>query len=306
MTDLTAPVPATGTEPGRDAAPAASRPRRGWVPLLGTLPFFAYTGVFLILPTLLVVVGAFRSREGAFTLNGIEQALSERTLGVFVNSLWLSALTALVGAVVGAVIAYALATSPAGSIGRKVFTALMSVVAQFGGVMLAFAFIATIGINGMMTRLLREWASVEVDPGILSTLLGVAIVYCYFQIPLMVIVFLPALDGLRPQWREATANLGGTTWTYWRRVGGPILLPSFLGSYLLLFANSFSAFATAAALISQQTIIVPMEIESALRNENDLGMDAYAQALALGMILVVALVMAGYSLLSRRASRWQA
>lgn len=120
----------------------------------------------------------------------------------------------------------------------------------------------------------------------------------------MVIVFLPALEGLRPQWREATENLGRSLWTYWTRVAGPILAPSFLGSLLLLFANSFSAFATAAALISQQTLIVPMEIESALRNENDLGMDAYAQALALGMIVVVALVMWAYAALQKRAARW--
>jgi putative spermidine/putrescine transport system permease protein len=299
----------TGVSAGpssRDAAPSASRPRRRWLGLIGTVPFFGYTAIFLLLPTVLVLVGAFRSREGLFTTNGITQALSGRTLGIFVNSLWVSALTALVGAVVGAVIAYALATAPTGSLARRVFTAFMSVVAQFGGVMLAFAFIATFGINGMLTRLLHAWAGIEVDPGMLSTLVGVAVVYCYFQIPLMVIVFLPALEGLRPQWREATANLGGTSRTYWTRVAGPILLPSFLGSYLLLFANSFSAFATAAALISQQTIIVPMEIESALRNENDLGMDAYAQALALGMIIVVALVMWGYARLSRRASRWTA
>ena len=290
----------------RDAASAASRRRRPWLSLAGTIPFFGYTGVFLILPTLLVMVGAFRSRAGTFTLNGISQALAERTLGTFVNSLLVSAVTALVGALAGAVIAYALATAPSGSLLRRGFTAFMSVLAQFGGVMLAFAFIATIGINGMVTRLLMSWFGASLDPALLSTLFGVGIVYTYFQIPLMVIVFLPALDGLKPQWREATATLGGTTTKYWTRVAGPILLPSFLGSYLLLFANSFSAFATAAALISQQTIIVPMEIESALRNENDIGMDSYAKALALGMILVVALIMWGYSVMGRRASRWSA
>lgn len=223
-------------------------------------PFFAYTAIFLVLPTLLVVVGAFRSREGVFTLNGITQALSERTIGIFINSLVVSAVTALIGAVAGALIAYALATAPSGSLMRRTFTAFMSVVAQFGEVMLAFALvIATIGINGMVTRLMTQTVGFSLDPAMLSTLFGVGVVYIYFQIPLMVIVFLPALDGLKPQWREATANLGGTGVTCWTRVARPILLPSFLGSYLLLFANSFSAFATAAALISR-AIIVPMEI----------------------------------------------
>jgi putative spermidine/putrescine transport system permease protein len=271
---------------------------------LGTVPFFAYTAVFLVLPTILVVVGAFTARNGGFTLNGFTQVLSPRTVTIFGTSLWISLLTALVGAIAGGVIAYALSLSPAGSLGRRVFTALMSVTAQFGGVMLAFAFIATIGINGLVTRMLSAFPSLTPDPGFLSSLGGVAVVYCYFQIPLMVIVFLPAVEGLRPQWREATENLGGTTWTYWTRVAGPILLPSLLGSFLLLFANAFSAFATAAALISQQSVIVPLEIESALRNENDLGMDAYAQALAFGMIVVVALVMGAYAALMKRAARW--
>jgi len=292
------------TIPGR-GVPVAPRPtRRSWLNVAGTVPFFGYTGVFLLLPTILVVAGAFRTRQGGFTLNGIQQLFASRTAGVFLNSLWISALTALVGAVFGAVVAYALATASRTSLLRRAFTAFMSVLAQFGGVMLAFAFIATLGVNGLVTRLLMQWFSYAVDPGMLSTLWGVALVYCYFQIPLMVIVFLPAVDGLRPQWREATANLGGTGWTYWSKIAGPILAPSFLGSYLLLFANAFSAFATAAALISQQTILVSMEIESALRNENDLGMDAYAQALALGMIVVVALVMWLYAVLQGRTSRW--
>jgi putative spermidine/putrescine transport system permease protein len=297
-------VTATTTTAGRDAVSASRPVSPGVVNALGTVPFFAYTAIFLVLPTVLVVIGAFQSRGGGFTLNGFTQVLSPRTVNIFGTSLWISLLTALVGAVAGGIIAYALSLSPAGSLGRRVFTALMSVTAQFGGVMLAFAFIATIGINGLVTRLLSAFPALTPDPGFLSSLGGVAVVYCYFQIPLMVIVFLPAVEGLRPQWREATENLGGTSWTYWTRVAGPILLPSLLGSFLLLFANAFSAFATAAALISQQSVIVPLEIESALRNENDLGMDAYAQALAFGMIVVVALVMGAYALLMRRAARW--
>ena len=72
----------------------------------------------------------------------------------------------------------------------------------------------------------------------------------YFQIPLMVLVILPALEGLRPAWREAAANLGARTWQYWRYVGGPVLMPSFLGCVLLLFGSALSAYATAQALTS--------------------------------------------------------
>ena len=140
----------------------------------------------------------------------------------------------------------------ASSVAKRFVTSLCGVLAQFGGVTLAFAFIASFGMTGLITVWLN---AVGVDTGTGFWLYewnkGLVLVYMYFQIPLMVIVFLPALEGLRPQWREATETLGGTTWTYWRRVAGPILLPSFLGAMLLLFANAFSAYATAAALITQ-------------------------------------------------------
>lgn len=296
--DVAQPVP---------GAPAPSRrASRALLAAAGTLPFFAYTGVFLLLPTALVVVGALTGPDGGFSLDGITSALTARTAQVFWTSVWLSATTAAVGAVLGAVIAYALSTAPEGSVTRRVVTAFVSVLAQFGGVMLAFAFVAVLGTNGLVTRILREQLDVLVSPGLLSSMTGLVLVYCYFQVPLMVIVFLPAVDGLRPQWREATMTMGGTTARYWWRVAGPLLAPSFLGSFLLLFANAFSAFATAAALISQQTVIVPMAIESAIRNENNTGMDSYAQALALGMIGVVGIVMALHALLQRRSARWAA
>ncbi len=130
------------------------------------------------------------------------------------------------------------------------------------------------------------------------------LVYSYFQIPLMVLVFLPALDGVRPQWREATESLGGTTWDYWRHVAVPILTPPFLGALLLLFANAFSAYATAAALISQGAPIAPLQIRTALTSEVLLGRENIGKAIALGMIVVVAIVMTLNALLQRRSARW--
>ena len=269
-----------------------------------TIPFFAYVAVFLFLPTIIVIVGAFRNRDGVFSLAGVAKLFTPATAQIFLTTAWLAFASALVGAVVGAVAAYALSTVPLTSALRRVYTAASSVLAQFGGVMLAFAFISVLGKNGHFTRLMSDAFGVTVPGDLLQTVPGLIIVYCYFQIPLMIIVFLPAVDGLRPEWRDATENLGGSTGTYWARVAGPILGPAFLGSFLLLFANAFSAYATAAALISQRTIIVPMAIEGAIRNEQNLDMDAYAQALATGMIVIIAIVMALYALLQRRTTRW--
>lgn len=292
-----------------DLAPRTEEVRAGRrmpVGVLGAVPFLAFVGVFLIIPTLVVAIGAFGGDNGRPTLANLAALTQGYVVDAFVRSIVLSAVTAVLGAVLGALLAYALVTAAPGGLLRRAVTSACGVLAQFGGVTLAFAFIATVGLSGFVTVFLRERVGVDIYSGgvWLFDLPGLALVYTYFQVPLMVIVFLPALDGIRPQWREATASLGGSTWQYWRLVGVPLLTPSFLGATLLLFANAFSAYATAAALVSQGSPIVPLQIRAALTSEVILGRQNVGKALALGMVVVVAIVMWLYALLQRRTSRW--
>jgi putative spermidine/putrescine transport system permease protein len=174
--------------------------------------------------------------------------------------------------------------------------------------MLAFVFIAAIGIQGVVTAYLKDSLGFNIfaNGTWLYELPGLILPYIYFQIPLMVITFMPALAALKPQWSEANLTLGGTRSSFWLRIGFPVLAPSFLASLLLLFANAFSSYATAAALASQGSQIVPLQIRAALTSETVLGRENLAGALALGMIVVVGVVMGLYSLIQRRAARWQA
>jgi putative spermidine/putrescine transport system permease protein len=275
--------------------------------LLGVVPFTAFVAIFLVIPTLVVIIGAFTGGGGGgVTLANVRALANGYVVDAFVRSIVLSAVTAAIGAVVGALLAYTLATARPGGLLRRMVTSACGVLAQFGGVTLAFAFIATIGLSGFVTAFLRDHLGLDIySHGVwLFDLRGLGLVYTYFQIPLMVIVFLPALDGIRPQWREATETLGGSTWQYWRRVAGPLLAPAFLGATLLLFANAFSAYATAAALVSQGSPIVPLQIRTALTSEVVLGQENVGKAMALGMVVVVALVMWLYAVLQRRTSRW--
>lgn len=260
--------------------------------------------MFLLLPTAIVAVGAFRSGTGTLTLSNIRALFQDYVFASFWRSVLLSAVTALIGAAVGAVLAYVVATGNPDGLLRRVSVALSGVLAQFGGVQLAFAFIATVGPAGFLTVFLQDAGLNDGSGGWLFDMPGLMLVYTYFQIPLMVLVFLPALDGIRPQWREAASSLGGTTWDYWRHVAIPLLTPPFLGATLLLFANSFSAYATAAALINQGAIIAPLQIRTALTSEVVLGQENFGKALALGMVVIVAIVMTLYAWLQRRTARW--
>lgn len=287
------------------AGTSRRRARVAFASYLPLLPFLGFLAVFLLVPTVTVIVGAFQGNEGGFTLGNIEALTSDAALRALRSSVILSATTALVGGVIGAVLAYLVVMSGPQSLLKRVTLSVSGVLAQFGGVALAFAFMALIGFSGLLTEALRSWPGVDIfGSGWLYGLPGLIVVYTYFQIPLMVIVFAPALDGLRPQWREAAISLGATTSQFWRQVAFPLLTPAFLGSILLLFANAFAAYATAAVLVSQGNPITPLFIRSALTSEVLLGQANLGFALALEMIVVVALVMGGYSLLLRRTARW--
>jgi putative spermidine/putrescine transport system permease protein len=299
---LTSPA---GSEP---IAPARRGTGTGSLAWLGLVPFGAYVLLFLALPTVLAVGSGLFDANGAFTLDNIAALGDPVILRTFWNSTWLSLLTAVVGAIVGALVCYALlGLSETGAV-RTGVDAAAGVLAQFGGVMLAFAFIATMGVNGIVTKLLLDGLGVNIfaDGPWIYELPGLILPYLYFQVPLMIITFMPALTGLKPQWVEANLTLGGTRRSFWTQIGFPVLAPSFLASLLLLFANAFSSYATAAALASQGSQIVPLQIRTALTSETLLGRENLAGALALGMIIVVAIVMWAYSLIQRRATRWQA
>jgi len=273
--------------------------RVGIAKYVGLTPFALYVLVFLAVPTVLAVGTGFFTEDGAFTFANIAGIFEPAVLGTFISSFWVSAVTAIIGALVGALVCYAMLGTRAEGALRTVVDSASSVFAQFGGVMLAFAFITAIGTQGVVTKFLVDAFGLNINENgpFLYTVPGLLPVYIYFQVPLMIITFMPALEGLKPQWAEANATLGGTRFTYWTRIAIPVLAPSFLGSLLLLFANAFSSYATAAALISQGSQIVPLQIRSALVSETVLGRENMAGALALGMIVVMIVVMTGYSAL---------
>ncbi|HTT53749.1 MAG TPA: ABC transporter permease [Streptosporangiaceae bacterium] len=261
---------------------------------LGTLPFFAYVGVFLLWPTGILVVDAFKTPGGAWNFGVLPTLWGPVARGFFIGSFKLCLLSAVAGAVFGALVAYAVASgNPDGAV-RRFAVAGSGVLAQFGGVTLAFAFQALIGPVGLLFH--ASWYY--------NFPWSIALIYTYFQIPLMVLVFLPAIDGLKAQWREASESLGSSTWQYWRYVAGPLLTPAFLGAFLLLFANALSAYATIVAWENQIAYTVPQAIGTALTSEVGLANVNAAELLAFGMIVMVAVVMTGYALLQRRAARW--
>jgi putative spermidine/putrescine transport system permease protein len=222
----------------------------------------------------------------------------------YLGSLRLSLLAALLGGVLGLALAVAVLRAKRGRLLRRLVLTASGVLANFGGIPLAFAFLATIGNQGVVTALLTDTLGLGLGGFSLYSMAGLTLVYLYFLIPLMVLTITPALEALRPQWREAADNLGASGWQYWRYVGGPVLVPPVLGATMLLFASSFAAYATARALVGSSLPLVTLQIADALSSNVIVGAENVGKALALGMVLLVGLVMIFYAWVQRRTQRW--
>ena len=281
------------------------RPKRVSLIWLPVVPFFAYVAIFLLLPSLSILQGAFTKADGSgFTLDHVRTIFDPQYRDAFSTSIRLSVVTALTGGLFGLFVAYSAVKEGSPQWIRSALLTFSGVAANFAGVPLAFAFIATIGTTGVITAFLSTHGIDIYNSGFtLYSFSGLVLVYTYFQLPLMILIIAPSIDGLRREWREAATNLGANTFQYWRMVGVPILLPSLLSAMILLFGSAFSAYATAYALAGAQINLVPIVIGASMSGNITID-PQLGDALALGMIVVIGVCVVIYAVLQRRASRW--
>ncbi|HPE60489.1 MAG TPA: ABC transporter permease subunit [Thiolinea sp.] len=272
---------------------------------LGVVPFLLFALLFLLLPTMNIVVGAFRNQAGAFTLENIANLFQPSILSAYWISIRISVASALLGCLIGFAMAAAMVLGGVPGWLRGPLLTFSGVASNFAGVPLAFAFLATLGRLGLVTVLLREWLGINIYAwgfNILS-FWGLTLTYLFFQIPLMILIITPALDGLRREWKEAASILGASNTQYWFLVALPILWPALLGTFALLFANAFGAVATAYALTGSSLSIVPIMLFAQIRG--DVLQDPHlGYAMAFGMIAVTGAANLIYIWMRMRSERW--
>lgn len=288
-------------------APAARPVRRrlSWT-WLGLVPFLVFAAAFLLIPTTYLVVGSFQDKAGNPTLQNYADLSQAQIASSYLTSIEISVVTAVLGGIFGFLLAYSVISGGLPRVFRGAMMTFSGVASNFAGVPLALAFTFTLGRLGFLTIFLKDILGIDVYSGgfTLYSKLAIEIVYLYFQFPLMVLIMAPAVDGLRQEWREASENMGASSFQYWRYIALPILMPSLLGTMILLFGNSFGAQATAFQLTGGQINMVTMLITRQLRGDvlNNVNL---GYAVAMGMVAIMGLTILVYIWLQRRAERWR-
>lgn len=287
----------------RDVPQVRPARRTSWA-WLGVVPFFLFAFLFIVAPVAYLVIGSFQNAQGETTLQNYADLTTPSIATAFTTSIEVSLVTAVVGGIFGFLLAYAVILGGLPPILRDAMFTFSGVASNFAGVPLALAFIFTVGPLGLLTVWLRNLGIQAYPPNFIFTKVGLELVYLYFQFPLMVLIIAPAIDGLRPEWREAAENMGASSAQYWRRVALPILFPTILGTMILLFGNAFGAQATAYQLTSGTipliSVLIGAQISGDVLHNPGLG-----YAMAMGMVIIMALSIIVYTILQRRAERWR-
>ncbi len=295
--------------------PEAIRPPNRWRPQprnwnwkwLGVVPFFLFVIAFQLFPSLSIAARSFVDNAGTFTFDNVLGLNQPIIMNSYFSSIKISLISAIWGGILGFGLAWAVTIGGLPNGIRSAVLSFCGVAANFGGIPLAFAFIATLGRTGIVTKALGSLGIPLYQDFTLYGFWGLCLTYTYFQIPLMVLVLTPALDGLRKEWHEAAENLGASRFEYWRYVALPILLPSILGALTLLFANAFGAQATAFALVgggAGQNLVVTVMVGAQFSTDS-FANPGLGNALALGMMVIIGITIFIYGWMRRRAERWQ-
>jgi putative spermidine/putrescine transport system permease protein len=272
---------------------------------LPAAPLLLIVGFFFLFPIARLIHVSFLSNENTFTIGNFITATQEPYRTGFVNSIKIGLLSAAIAALPGAIAAYFIETRGSSKL-RRTIAVMNGVLANTGGIPLAFMFYAALGIQGQLTKILKFFGwDLYSGTFSLGSFIGLLIVYLYFQLPLMIIVFSPAIVSLRREWSEAARNLGASQLNYWIRIGIPLLFPSFIASFLLLFASGFSAYATANALTVGNLPLTPLQIGGLLDGNVSAAQLNLGKALGVVMILISACAVIPYLAIQRRSARWQ-
>lgn len=296
--------PASGDKASTSSKELQSRIDAAWhhVPW-GVLPYFIFVGIFLVLPVLANVWKSFQDPSGAFSLHTMIEAMGPSYRPAFVLTFNLSLVTAVVGGIFGVLLAWALTHEQRPKRFSGLMNSFAALAAQSGGVGLAYAFIALLGTQGILTvAISNAWPGFR-DSFNITGFWGVTIAYLYFQIPLMATLMLPAMGGVKKTWYDAAASLGATRAQYVKDVVIPVLWPSILGALLLLFANAFAAYATAYALAGGSLNLVPILIGFFISG-NVLLNPGLAAALVTWMMLIIIAAMLLRMGLTRKNDQW--
>lgn len=262
--------------------------------------------LYELIPLIMLVVDSFGSdadKTVAFTLENYVKIFT--TLGYqksILNSLKITAISTVAGIILAFFGAKAAHTSR-GAI-RNWFMTILNMTSNFAGVPLAFAYMMLLGNFGFFTLIGKKYGIDALANFDLYSSDGLILMYIYFQIPLSTLLLIPAFNGVKKEWQEANMLLGGKDFTFWTKVGIPVLIPSIFSTVSVLFANSLCAYATAYALVMNNFKLLPLDISASFTGDIS-AKPKLGAALSVILIVLMCAVILIDNFIVKQTTKWK-
>lgn len=278
---------------------------RGWLSgWLGALPLLAIVGVCLVAPVVVLLARSFITADGIGLDTWTGLLAQDRNRQALLNSLALGATCAVISTLIGTPLAWLVSRMAARR--RSTWLGVFNVASHFGGVGLAFAYVTALGAFGMIT-LFAQSLGIDFAAPRRDSFAAMVITYEYANIPLFVLLALPAMTIVREEWYEAAQTAAATRLQFWRRIGLPVLAPFVLGGALLSFTWAIGIYGIAFALAGNSPVpatrLLTLQIGHTIADDAVTG-TARAGALSLLLVLIAVVALVAYRLLIRRGLRW--
>lgn len=240
----------------------------------GLRSFYLITGIFfaivfgiLVYPTIVMFISSFQDTStGAFTFDNYIRIFTEsQYIRGFRNSILLSIYSSIVGLLITILATYGIHTYMPKL--KNFFLTLANLTANYVGVPLAFGLVLLLGNAGILTNIVKANGWEFFNDFSIYTVNGLLISFVYFQIPMGITLLLPIYNALDKNWREAASLLGASTFQYWKRIGVPVLLPSLIGVFAMMFANGIGTYDTAVALTGSSVNLISINIANTIQGD---------------------------------------
>ena len=175
---------------------------------------------------------------------------------------------------------------------------MLNMVSNFAGLPLYFSFVVILGNTGIFVLALRAIGIQLSTVFRLYSIQGLLLMFIYFQLPLGSLMLVPAFQAVDSSWKEAAEILEASPFQFWTQIGIPVMLPSLLDTFALLFANAITAYATVLLLVTTSIPLLPVKITTMFTGEMT-PQKEMGSALAIWMIIIMLAVICICNLLKK-------
>ena len=219
-----------------------------------SIPYVVWMAIFVVAPIIMVVIYAFSSAEGGFTLSNFAEMGTYAV--VFGRSFKLALIATVICLLIGYPVSYMMSKEGPGF--QRVAMILIMLPMWINFLLRTYSWMSILDNNGLLNRLFQAIGLIDLYNGIFGTNLqyfqmlntqgAVVLGMVYNYLPFMILPIYSVIVKLDHSLIEAARDLGSDGFTVFRKVILPLSFPGILSGITMVFVPSVSTFAISKML----------------------------------------------------------